>query len=371
MKKKLAVLLSFAVIAVFSLAGCGGGDSGSGSAGSGEKAKFVVGHSMAEDTSFGKANAQLEKELEDSGLFDVEVYGASALGSEAEVIQSVQMGETQLYMTIAGTYSSFIPAAYVFDYQMPWIGNPDEGLEVLQAVYNDEEFSSYVKKQCEGSGLKVMGFSTLTYRTFTTNDKVQGFSDWKGMKLRTLENPIHMASINSWKATATPLAFGEVYAGLQQGLLDGQSNPVEPTYSSKLYEPQNYITNANHVWHVVIWTVSEESWNSYTEEQQKVLQTAIDNACQTMTDYCVEHNEEYLKYFADNGCDALYLPYETLKKMQESSQAANDMIAGDKYAGKEAYDLWMNKIEEKTKELGYDQSKETYEKYLKSIGELK
>lgn len=363
--KKIIVMITVILTVALGLAGCGGGDSKTASSGGdGEKYKFVISHSMADDTSFGYTMKELEADLEDSGLFDVEVYGASALGSEPESIQATQMGEIQLYMTIAGTYSSFIPAIYVFDHQMPWIGNADEGIEVLQSIYNDKEFSDYIKKASEGTGLKVVGFSTLGYRTFTTDKKVQDFSDWKGMKLRTIENPIHMEAINSWKATATPLSFTEVYAALQQGLIDGQSNPPEPTYSSKLYEPQDYITNADHVYHVVLWTVSEDSWNSYSEEAQKTLQSCIDKACQTMTDYSLEHTDEYLKIFKDKGCEPIYLPYETMKQMQDAVQPANEMIP--EYSGKEAYDLFMKTFDKSVKELGYDQSKESYEAYVKS-----
>lgn len=362
-KNKIIVLTVAILTMALVFTGCGGGDdSKTASSGSGEKYKFVISHSMAEDTSFGYTMEKLEKELEDSGLFDVEVYGASALGSEPESIQATQMGEIQLYMTIAGTYSSFIPEIYVFDHQMPWIGNADEGIEILQAIYKDKEFSDYIKKSSEGTGLKVVGFSTLGYRTFTTNDKVEDFSDWKGMALRTIENPIHMDAINSWGATATPLSFTEVYAGLQQGLISGQSNPPEPTYSSKLYEPQDYITNANHVFHTVLWTVSEDSWNSYSEEAQQVLQTAIDSACQTMSDYCLEKNDEYLSFFKENGCEPIYLPYETMKKMQESVQPANAEIP--EYSGEEAYDLFLDTFDKCKKELGYDESQESYEAYV-------
>lgn len=367
MKKKrlLAVITAMVMITVI-FTGCGGGG---GEEASGDKYKFVIGHSMADDTSFGYAvNEKLKAALDETGYFETEVYGASALGSESECIQAVQSGDIQLYMTIAATYSAFIPAVYVFDHQMPWIGNADEGVEVLQSIYNDKEFSDYIKAQCEGSGLKVVGFSTLTYRTFTTNDEVASMDDWKGMDLRVNENPIHIKSINSWGANATPLSFTEVYASLQQGLIQGQSNPPEPTYSSKLYEPQDYITNANHCWHVVVWTVSEDSWNSYSPEAQEALQTAIDQACLDMTDYCLEHNDEYLKLFAEKGCQPIALPYDTLAEMQKRSAAANELIP--EYSGEEAYDLFLQTMDKAIKDSGYDQSKEAYELYIDSKSDV-
>lgn len=366
-KRKVVALITALLTTAVLLTGCGGGEESSES--SGDKYKFVIGHSMADDTSFGYAvNQNLKEALEESGYFDVEVYGASALGNESECIQATQAGDMQLYMTIAATYSAFIPAAYVFDYQMPWIGNADEGVEILEKIYNDKEFSDYIKAQCEGSGLKVVGFSTLGYRTFTTNNEIASMDDWKGLNLRVNENPIHIDSINSWGANATPMSFTEVYAGLQQGLINGQSNPPEPTYSSKLYEPQDYITNANHVWHVVLWTVSEDSWNSYSPEAQEALQAAIDQACIDMTEYCLEHNDEYLELFAENGCQPIALPYETLQEMQERSMAANEEIPG--LAGEEAYELFVTTMEKAVEDSGYTQTKEDYESYIDSKGDL-
>lgn len=363
MRKKLAVVVAVILAMTMVLAGCGGEKSGD-SGDSGDKKKFIIGHSMAEDTSFGHTMKILESDLEDTGYFDVEVHGASSLGSEPECIQATQHGDIQLYMTIAGTYSAFIPAIYVFDYQMPWIGNGDEGIEVLEAIYSDKEFSEFIKKESEGTGLKVVGFSTLGYRTFTTNKEIVDFEDWKGLDLRTIENPIHIEAINSWGATATPLSFTEVYAGLQQGLINGQSNPPEPTYSSKLYEPQDYITNANHVFHVVLWTVSEDSWNSYSKEEQEAVQEAIDKATVVMSEYCLENTDKYLEIFEEDGCQPIYLPYETLKQMQDSVQPANAKIP--EYSGEEAYDLFVKTFEKCTKDLGYDQSKESYDKYVES-----
>ena len=373
MKKttKTAISLLMILALVLSLAACGG-DSGNGgdSADPGGDApyKFIIGHSMADDTSFGYTMAELEKELEASGYFDVDVYGSSILGGESEVIQAVQAGEVQMYMTISGTIATFVPSLYVFDYQMPWIGNPDQGIEVYSAVFNDEAFKDYMIKASVGTGLRVVGFSSLGYRTFTCNKYIQDFSDWKGVNLRTIENPIHMACINAWGASATPLSFSEVYAGLQQGLIDGQSNPPEPTYSSKLYEPQKYITNADHVFHTVAWVVSEDCYESYSPEAVEVLETALANATNYMTDYSLSHTQEYLDFFAENGCETVYLPYATRKAMQDAAQGSRDMIPD--YAGQEAYDLYLSTLEKCKTELGYDESEASYDAYLKEKGAL-
>ena len=371
MKKRTRTIVTLLVILalVFSLAACGSNGENGGTVQDGEAPyKFIIGHSMADDTSFGYTMAELEKELEASGYFDVDVYGSSILGGESEVIQAVQNGEVQMYMTISGTIATFVPGLYVFDYQVPWIGNPDEGIEVYSAIYNDEKIKSYMTDSSVGTGLRVVGFSTLGYRTFTCNKYIKDFADWKGVNLRTIENPIHMAAINSWGATAVPLSFSEVYAGLQQGLIDGQSNPPEPTYSSKLYEPQKYITNADHVFHTVAWVVSEDNYNSYSPEAVEVLEAALSKATNFMTDYSLEHTQQYLDFFKENGCDTNYLPYATKKAMQEAAQGSRDMIP--KYSGQEAYDLYLTTLENCKKELGYDETEETYNAYLKEKGAL-
>ncbi len=93
-KRKVIALLTALLTTAVLLTGCGGGEEQAES--SGDKYKFVIGHSMADDTSFGYAvNQNLAEALEESGYFDVEVYGASALGNESECIQATQAGDMQ------------------------------------------------------------------------------------------------------------------------------------------------------------------------------------------------------------------------------------------------------------------------------------
>ena len=83
-------------------------------------------------------------------------------------------------------------------------------------------------------------------------------SDFKGQKIRTMENPYHMAFWKSLKANPTPMTFSEVYIGLQQGTIDAQENPYEVIVSSRLYEQQDYVVETNHLPHLISLIVSDE-----------------------------------------------------------------------------------------------------------------
>lgn len=104
----------------------------------------------------------------------------------------------------------------------------------------------------------------------TTNKKVENLSDFKGQKIRTMENSYHMAYWKNLGASPTPMTFSEVYIGLQQGTIDAQENPYEVIVSNKLYEQQDYVVETNHLPHLISLIVSEEFFDSLTEKQQQI-----------------------------------------------------------------------------------------------------
>ncbi|NMG01321.2 TRAP transporter substrate-binding protein DctP, partial [Aromatoleum toluolicum] len=95
--------------------------------------------------------------------------------------------------------------------------------------------------------------------------------DLKGLKMRTMENPVHIAAYKGFGIITTPMAFPEVFTALQQGTVDGQENPYNTILSSKFYEVQKYLTVTNHVYSPWIVLVSKKYWDGLSKAEQKVL----------------------------------------------------------------------------------------------------
>ena len=135
----------------------------------------------------------------------------------------------------------------------------------MQQVYRD-------------GGYELLGYADQGFRVMTTNKKVENLSDFKGQKIRTMENSYHMAYWKNLGASPTPMTFSEVYIGLQQGTIDAQENPYEVIVSNKLYEQQDYVVETNHLPHLISLIVSEEFFASLTEKQQQIIREAADTA---------------------------------------------------------------------------------------------
>lgn len=103
----------------------------------------------------------------------------------------------------------------------------------------------------EADGLKLFGYADSGFRVMTSSKAVRQMSDFSGIKIRTMENPNHIAYWQALGANPTPADFSELYMSLEQGTLDAQENPYDLIVANKLYEPQAYVIETNHLLHTL------------------------------------------------------------------------------------------------------------------------
>ncbi len=216
------------------------------------------------------------EELSD-GEMTVDIYPSSALGNESDMLDAVSMGTQDMLVTSTGPIPAFAGATAnwaVLD--LPYLFPTYEtAYEVL-----DGEVGQYLLSEFDGTGVKALAFFENGYRC-TTNSKKEIVhpEDLKGMKIRTMENKVHMATYTVLGATPTAMAMGEVFSALQQGTIDGQENPFSITYyANKLHEVQPYMTENNLFYSPSVLAISQDVFDGLTEDQQKVLLEAADLA---------------------------------------------------------------------------------------------
>ena len=105
----------------------------------------------------------------------------------------------------------------------------------------------------------------------STNKPVYSFSDFKGQKIRTMENSYHLAFWKAIGANPTPMSFSEVYIGLQQHTIDAQENPYEVIVSNNLYEQQDYVVETNHLPHLISLIVNDDFFRDLPEDEQEIM----------------------------------------------------------------------------------------------------
>lgn len=207
------------------------------------------------------------------GRITVEVYPDGQLGGEREMIEATQFGDIEMTAPSVGVLANFDKSLEVFDF--PFIfEDADTAHEVLDSELGDEMLAGLAD-----SGLIALGWGENGFRNLAMTDgTVRVPEDMEGIKLRTMQVPMHIAYWESIGAAPTPISFPEVFTSLQQGVVDGVENPYELLYSARLTEPANYLTETRHIYDPEVLLINKDFYESLSEEDQEVIQSAADAA---------------------------------------------------------------------------------------------
>lgn len=228
-----------------------------------------------------------------NGKFRVETYPDSQLGSEREIIEGVQMGTIDLTVVSTAPLAGFSDAFLVTDLPFIFVDKP-HAYRVL-----DGEIGQGIFDQLEGTGIKGLAFWENGFRNITNSKgPIESPEDVQGMKIRTMENQIHMDSFRQVGADPTPMAFGELFTALQQGTVDGQENPLPIISVSRFSEVQDHLALTGHFYAPAPLLISGALWDSLTDEEKDIFQQAAYDArevergmIQEMDDRLVEELE--------------------------------------------------------------------------------
>jgi len=217
--------------------------------------------------------AQLVRERT-QGRVAIQVHHSRELGDERQVVEGLQLGTIQLTVTSTGPLGGFVPEINVVD--LPFLfRDAQHAHRVL-----DGEIGQGLLARFAAVGIKGLAFWENGFRHITTAKKpVQEPTDLKGVKIRVMENKVHQAAFRQLGADATPMAWGEVFTSLQQGLLDAEENPIPIIYTFKLNEVQRYLSLTGHVYSPAPVLMSKQAWDRLPGDLQKILlDTAVEVA---------------------------------------------------------------------------------------------
>lgn len=202
------------------------------------------------------------KELS-NGAFVGEQAPGGQLGGERDLIEGLQIGSVDMAMTSTGPLGNFVPEVYALD--LPFLFRD---YAHARAVLDGEIGQELLQKVNENN-LVGLAWAENGFRHVTNSQRpVNTPADLEGLKLRTMENRVHMAAFTGMGAAPTPMAFPEVFGALQQGVVDGQENPVTVITASKFWEVQKYVTLTGHVYSPAIILASPALWDGLTDEQK-------------------------------------------------------------------------------------------------------
>lgn len=265
-----------------------------------------------------------------NGAVKVQVFPSSQIGNDRDMTEGMRIGSVDLGL-IAGVLSNFEPRMGLLE--IPYIFRDTEHMrKVLNGPVGDELSKSLLK-----SGIRVLGWWERGPRMLTANKPVKGVADVKGMKIRVPEIPVSVDSWRAFGANPTPMAFGEVYSGLQQKVIDAQENPLAIIANAKLNEVQKYVMRSNHIYGYVALAMSEKNFQKLTPDQQKAVLEAGKEATAFENKIVWENEDQLAKDLVAKGMQ--FVDVNT----QEFINAAKPVQAsyGEKL-GKDLYDKIVN-----------------------------
>lgn len=206
------------------------------------------------------------------GTLRVDVYSSGQLGSERECLELVQLGGLAMTKVSASVLENFAPEFKVFG--LPYLFRDDaHKIAVLDGPLGKEILTAPQSKFLRG-----VCYYDSGSRSFYTKRPIRAPEDLRGLKIRVQESPMAFALIRAFGASATPIAWGELYTALQQGVVDGAENNPPSFYLSRHYEVCRYYTLNEHTTVPDVVVISTHFWNSLTPQEQQWLQEAADES---------------------------------------------------------------------------------------------
>ena len=200
-----------------------------------------------------------------NGRYKIQTFYSGALGGEREALEGVQLGTLEFTLG-SGAISNFVPEVKVFD--VPFLFRDHAHARgVLDGPIGQE-----ILQKFDARGLKALAWGENGFRHMTNNKRpINTPEDLKGLKMRTMENPVHMQAYRGFGILPTPMSFSEVYMALQQAVVDGQENPLSVIANAKFDQVQKYLTLTGHVYSPSILVMNKGLFDKLSDADKRAF----------------------------------------------------------------------------------------------------
>ncbi|MGH8808229.1 MAG: TRAP transporter substrate-binding protein [Noviherbaspirillum sp.] len=238
-----------------------------------------LGHVLSKDSHYAAGATAFADEVakRTNGRVKIQQFPSGSLGGEREMVESVQLGTLDFVITSTGPVGNFVPETLIMD--LPFLFRDyDHARKVLDGQIGQELLAKFPAK-----GLVALAWGENGFRHLTNSKRpVNAPDDMKGLKIRTMENPIHMIAFKTLGAQPTPMAFPELFGALQQGTVDGQENPIPVIVSSKFSQVQKHLSLTGHLYSPALIITSPVILDKLSAADKKAVQEAAVIGAQAM-----------------------------------------------------------------------------------------
>ena len=237
--------------------------------------KLTLGHGAAPGNPRHEAAVKFAEvaKARSGGRIEVQVAPSAQLGDDAAMVTALRTGALDMSANSQGAVANAVPEYAAFG--MPFMfSTPAQAFKLLDGPLGKELADKSVEK-----GMVVLGYWDNGIRHMTNSKRaITKVEDMKGLKMRTPPDAVLVDIMQSLGAEAQQIKFAELYVALQQGVVDGQENPLVNIHASKLYEVQKHLALTSHMFQMTPFLMSKRSWDRLSEADRKAVTEAAAEA---------------------------------------------------------------------------------------------
>lgn len=254
------------------------------------------------------AAEEIEKRTD--GRYKIEVYPASQLGKEVDLVQGLTLGSVDVVILSSALAAKEYPPIGVTYYPFTF-----RDAEHLLAYTKSDTYAKLTNGYAEKMGHRIVATTYYGVRHTTSNKSIASCADLAGLKMRVPSIPAYIAMPKACGANTAPIAFSELYLALQQGTVEAQENPLPAIEAKKLYEVQRYIVLTGHIVDQLNTIVSERRWDSLSDEDKAIFTEVMQEAAARASKAVAEREQALVQEFKDKGLTITEVDKEDFKKV--------------------------------------------------------
>lgn len=248
-----------------------------------------------------------------NGRYEVQVYANAQLGDDIKATEAVKMGNLEMTAPSSSPLVGIDPDLNVLD--LPFLFPNTKAADAVL----DGAVGTKIALKLEDNGLKLLAYYENGFRNITNSVReIKTPADLKGLKIRTMENKIHLAAFKAMGANPTPMPFSEVFTAMQQKTIDGQENPIPTIFLSKYNEVQKYATLTGHVYGPHLLLINKKLYDSMTPEDQKIFMDAANESKIFQRETNRAMNKDYVAKLREAGMTVTELTDDQKKAFQDA-----------------------------------------------------
>jgi TRAP-type transport system periplasmic protein len=340
MKSWKKTLMGVILPGVLLLGACSSGTTEGGSSEAIKARTIKAGIGLNEDHPQGLGLKKFKEIVEEKsgGKMKVQNFYAATLGDDQKMTEALQGGLQEITIPSTSPMVGMVKEYGIFDF--PFLFNTHEEADaILDGPVGQKLLDKLPEHNLVGLGYWENGFRHLT----NSKHPVETADDFKGLKIRTMQNEVHLDAFKELGSNPTPMAFSEVFTALESKTVDGQENPLATIKSNKFNEVQDYLSLTRHVYTPFVFLVSKKFWDDLSKEEQKILQDAAVEAGKYQRKLSREEDVKAVKDLESEGMKVNEVSDEEKEALKEIIKPVTDKYS-EKF-GQELVDELMGELE--------------------------